>query len=145
MITIALSLIWQVATSRLGMVVIAGTVAWHVAYNRGYSTADQSAQLASVQSQLEITSADLKAARLAERIAASQAEQLADISLQQQEYLDDLESSLADRPERAVCRVTDADVERLRRIDTGEGGGQTRPAPLSILSPAGNRPAAKGR
>lgn len=140
-----LSILWQIATSRIGIALIAGTLAYGYGYQRGHDAADRSAEIAALVSRIAVKEADINIARNAGRIAAAQAEQMAEITLQQQEHLDDLESELASRPERAACRLTGHDIERLLDIDAGEGGGAARPAPLSILPPARERAGTTGR
>ncbi|MBB3810070.1 hypothetical protein [Pseudochelatococcus contaminans] len=116
----ALSIIWQIVSSRIGIAAIAGTLSYGVGYHRGHSHADQTAQVAVLQSQVETARTDLKAAQSAERIARAQAEQLAEITLKQTETVNDLEKELASRPGRDACRVTDADARRLLNIQDGE-------------------------
>ena len=136
MIAAALSIIWQIATSRLGIAVIIGALAYGYGYQRGHDSADRSAEITALESQVAIKEADLTAARAAERIARDQADVLASKTIQQQEYLNDLESDLAARPDRAVCRLSDADRRRLLDVDAGEDGGASQLAPLPILPPA---------
>lgn len=145
MMTAIASLAWRVATSRIGIAAIAAAISWNVAYHRGYSRADRQAEIAALESRIAVKEADLTAARNAERVAKAQAEQLADISLKQQEYLNDLESELSARPDRASCRVTDDDARRLRGIDAGEGGGAPRSSPIPLLGDPGRGAATTGR
>lgn len=115
-----ISIIWQIVSSRIGIALIAGIASYGVGYHRGHGHADQSAQVTALQSQVDATRADLKAAQSAERIARAQAEQLADITLKQTERVNDLEQDLATRPGRDICRVSDADARRLLDIEDGE-------------------------
>lgn len=145
MIPAALSIIWQIATSRVGIAVIAGSLSYGIGYHRGYSRADRFAEIAALESRIAVKDADLTAARNAERVARDQAEILADRAIENQEIVNDLSAELAARPDRDACRISGADAERLRRVDAGEGGTAARSAPLSILSPAGRGAGAAGR
>lgn len=120
MIPGALSILWSIATSRVGVALIAGTISWQVAYWRGHDAADQSAKVAALESRIAVKEADLAAARNAERIARDQANILAERAIQNQEIVNDLAAELEARPGRDTCRVTGADVGRLLNIDAGE-------------------------
>lgn len=112
--------LWSIATSRIGIALIVGALSYGAGYHRGHSHADQTAQVAALQSQVDASRTDLKAAQSAERIARAQAEQLAEITLKQSETVNDLEKELAARPGRDACRMSDADAQRLLDIDDGE-------------------------
>lgn len=150
MIPGALSILWSIATSRVGVALIAGTISWQVAYWRGHDAADQSAKVAALESRIAAKEADLTAARNAERLARDQANILADRAIQNQEIVNDLSAQLAaenkaDPATADRCRLSERDAARLRDIDTNAGRGPSRSAPTPLLGDPGRGAGAQGR
>lgn len=108
----ALATLWRLATSRLGLVVIAALAGWWW----GWSGAREACEADALRAQIAAMRADVVAAREAERRAARQAEQLAAEAATNQERVDALTADLASLPDGDGCRASGDDVRRLRDI-----------------------------
>ncbi|MGP9819161.1 hypothetical protein ACTZWW_04020 [Salinarimonas sp. NSM] len=108
----ALATLWRLATSRLGLIVIAAALGWWW----GASSAREACEADRLREVIAAMQADVVAAREAERRAARQAEQLAAEAASNQERVDALTADLASLPEGDRCRASGDDVRRLRDI-----------------------------
>lgn len=112
----AISTIWAVLSSRVGLAAIVAIGVWHIATNQ----AEERCDVATVRAELAIAQADLVAAYKAENKANKQAESLSITTNRYRETVDELEAKLSQRSDRAACRMSDADVRSLLDIDAGE-------------------------
>lgn len=104
--------VWSVATSRLGLAVIAFLAGWYF----GFTRADRAADVAALQNQVKALQIDINIARQGEALATQQVVTLEGIASENQGKIDALLADLAKRPGRDVCRLSERDAQRLRDI-----------------------------
>jgi phage-related minor tail protein len=102
---------WTLASTRMGIALIALLVGWY----SGYRHAEHKADVASLQAQIAILKQDASFARQAEQSALIQTEALARHLIINQEKVDALAADLKTR-DRGSCAVSERDARRLRSI-----------------------------
>lgn len=108
-------MIWNLLgalSTRAGM----AAVALIVGYAVGYKAAANGHAVRQLRAETAALQADLEVHRAAAAAAEQEAAQLRNLQARLQERLDAYETELAARGEDKACRLDDADIERLRKL-----------------------------
>src|SRR5690606_13093448 len=92
---------------------IAATI-YGVGWTRGYQRADSACEAAALRSRIEAMEADMRIAKDAEKLAQQYAAELGEQAKALEERVKDYEHELATRADAGACRLTPADIQRLR-------------------------------
>jgi uncharacterized protein YlxW (UPF0749 family) len=109
----SLALLWRLATSKVGLIVLALVIGFGVGYRRATNVANAAALRAEIAS----LKADFEIAKHAEYEAAKQAADLEASLKNNQEKVDALLADLSKRSvARSSCALSERDARRLRNI-----------------------------
>lgn len=104
---------WSLATTKLGIAVIALLIGLAT----GYNWSSERSEIDNLKAQITTLRVDAAIARAAENLATTQAIDLGKTSTSNQEKVDALLADLARRSkERRSCALSDSDARRLRDI-----------------------------
>jgi hypothetical protein len=112
-----MALVLAFFVSTLGRYVIIGVAILGIAFGihrTGYNSAKRVCEAAAKQREIEIMNKDIQIGELLAKEDARNADELAKDQEKEHEFQRKLEEELSKRPVADQCRITPADIERLR-------------------------------